>query len=464
MKLKNLFHIVLLAGVVMCVAPACTKEGPAGPPGTDGTDGVDGTDGKDGVDGGSDCKLCHNPTTVDLITVQYQFSKHGHGEAAFEESGNTTCAPCHAQEAYKYVVKNNVPSTFVLNTTTNKYVNQYVTVATAAYGEIGCSTCHSAIHSTYQTSDMAFTTVAPVSMTMWGGAADKTIDLKADGGMSNMCVKCHQPRPQTNLQTGNVQDYKAVAANPTALAYNSDNDKDPANIIRPSYRMHIHYGSVGAIYAGMGGVEFTGAETYANSAHTAVASCRDCHMGAMNERAGGHTFFMRNSVPHTGLNANTKWNFNGCNATGCHLSPVDSKNSALWVNPRAEIQTLLNDLAAKLVVNGVEIMNRNNDLETNLWAGITKNNYDGYLNVYDPSLNPGVGTDNVTGTFQNTGNTSSYTPEQKAYNSSLPKLSLTNAQYGAILNFQMCLRDYSLGIHNFKYTKALLKNSIAVLP
>jgi len=40
---------------------------------------------------------------------------------------------------------------------------------------------------------------------------------------------------------------------------------------------------------------------------------------------------------------------------------------------------------------------------------------------------------------------------------------ITNAQFGAIINFQLCLREYSLGIHNLDYTKALLTNSLAVL-
>jgi hypothetical protein len=34
---------------------------------------------------------------------------------------------------------------------------------------------------------------------------------------------------------------------------------------------------------------------------------------------------------------------------------------------------------------------------------------------------------------------------------------------GAMINFQMVLRDYSLGIHNYKYSEALLQNSIEAL-
>jgi len=445
MKLNNLTRLLLLAFVIMCVAPSCVKEGPMG---LTGPAGEDGADGKDGKDANETCKMCHTPTSVDLISTQFQFSKHEYGEAAFEEAGSTGCTPCHAQEAFKDVVKRNVPATFSLNAATGKYVNDYATSSSTAYGEIGCSTCHSSLHTTYGSADLAFTTVAPVPMTMWGGK--KIIDLKADGGKSNLCVKCHQPRPQTNLQTGNVQDYVAIAANPTTLAYDSNNNSATTNIVRPSYRMHIHYGSVGAIFAGMGGVEFAGPETYKNSTHTTAASCSDCHMGTMYNRAGGHTFV-------------AKGNLTTCNTAGCHTTAVTSSSTTLWATPRAEIKKLLNDLAAKLTVNGVDILNRNPDTEHNLWAGLTTNNYDGYLNVFDPVNNSDYATKNPAGTFQNPTASSSWTAEQKAANAAMPKLSLTNAQYGALLNFQLCLREYSLGIHNYAYTKALLTNSIAIL-
>ena len=49
---------------------------------------------------------------------------------------------------------------------------------------------------------------------------------------------------------------------------------------------------------------------------------------------------------------------------------------------------------------------------------------------------------------------------QKDINNALPIFpSLTNGIMGAMINFQMCLREFSLGIHNTKYTKALLTNT-----
>ena len=464
MKLRNLFQLALLATVIMFTSPSCVKEGPMGPAGADGTNGTNGVDGINGINGtnaGGTCAVCHTKAKVDLISTQFQLSKHNHGTAAFEEAGIPGCTPCHAQEAFKYVVKNNIPSTFSADPKkAGFFKNDYTTIPSAAYGNIGCGTCHSEIHTTYAEGDMALTTVAAVPMTMWGGL--KTIDIKADGGVSNLCVKCHQPRPFVNALTGNVQDYVAIAATPAGVMYDGTAELPNTNDkVRPAYRMHTHYGTAGAVFAGMGGVEFAGIP-YTNSAHTTAASCVDCHMGDMNGKAGGHTF-------------TAKGNLKTCNATGCHSTEVNDKTPRLWVDPRAEIKTLLNNLAAKLTIGGVDILNRNPDAEHNLWVGLTTNKYDGYLNIYDPINNPNGVASNGNKTFKfipgsvnpstdALGFPKTWAPEYKVINTALPEMpNLTNAQFGAIINFQLCLRDYSLGIHNYAYTKALLTNSIAVL-
>jgi len=446
---KNLFVIgigFLLIGA--SIFSACTKEGPMGPAGTNGTNGTNGangTNGTNGVDGGTNCQECHNPATVTMAATQYELSKHSFGEAAFGEAGNATCAPCHESEGFKYVVASNILSTFTLNTTTNKYVNNYVATSSTAYGEFTCNTCHSSLHTTYGKEDFSpLTSVAPVSSTMWGGAL--TFDAIAKGGKSNLCIKCHQPRPITASTNGNVIDYAGLAANPTAVFY------DPAsstNILKPSYRTGAHYGTVGAIYVGKGGVEFgTG---YSNSPHTAIATCQDCHMASINGTSGGHTFFAAG-------------NYNGCNQTGCHLDNPLSSASTKVVATQTAAKTALNNLAAKLKIGTVEILSRNPDSEGNLWYGKTTNNYDGYFNFYDPSSNPEGETNNPGGVFQNPSPSNSWTADQKAHNLTLPLLTLTNAQMGAVINFQLCLREYSLGVHNTNYTMTLLNNSIAALP
>ncbi len=457
--MKNLIKLISFVFVAVSLLTSC--EGPMGPAGKDGADGLA------GVDANETCKLCHNSTTVDLISVQYQFSKHKYGEAAFEESGSTGCSPCHTQEAFRYVVKNNTPVAFTL--AGGVYSNPYSASAGNTYGEFGCVTCHSSLHTTFAGTDFApLTSVAAVPLTMWGGT--KTVNLTHDGGKSNLCVKCHQPRPFVRtFGDKNVVDYAALAnsANATLTFFDGNAPTSTANVntIRPGYRTHTHYGTAGAMFAGVGGVEFgTG---YTNSWHTANATCQDCHMAPITGRAGGHTFV-------------AKGNFNGCNVTGCHsATPITSATTtAYWKATRDATKLKLDQLAAKLTIGGVDILNRNPTSSegsylivdgkpvlagVNLWAGITTNKYDGYLNIYDPATNPLGSTFNAS-MFQNPNPSTSWTVAQTAYNLTLPKITLTNAQMGAIINFQLVLRDYSLGIHNTKYTTTLLTNTIAALP
>jgi hypothetical protein len=455
-KLQSLTYLIAILPFIALIIffTSCTKEGPMGPAGKDG---VNGTNGTNGVNGGTTCQTCHNGKVVESMATQFELSKHSYGVAAEEEAGNTSCGPCHLSEAFKYVCENNIPSTFTL--TAGKYVNDYASIATEAYGPITCFTCHNKLHTKYDTSDLeSLTNTAAVKMTMWAGAL--TIDLAQKGGTSNLCVKCHQPRPFTaSNQDGRVLNYDSLKSFPTAIFYDSAIGKGKGNQLIPGYRTHTHYGVVGAVFAGKGAVEFPGSEPYANSTHTTVAACQDCHMSTMSGKAGGHSFFIRSSSG--GLTSSTTWNFNGCNASGCHdkTGPVSATNTGYWTFPRNTIKGLLEQLAAKLVENGTEIMNKSNDAEANLWYGLTSKNYDGYLNVFDPVNNP----TNTTGCFQNASPSSSWSAADKAKNLTFPKLHLTNAQMGAIINFQFCLREYSLGIHNYKYSKALLTNTIAKL-
>jgi hypothetical protein len=438
--MKNLIKLVSFLTFTGFILTSC--EGPMG------LAGKDGTAGKDGKDANETCKECHNPTVVDAVAVQFELSKHSFGEAAFEEAGSTSCGPCHLSEAFKYVCSNNIPSTFTLNATTGKYSNDYATISSKAYGEIGCFTCHSSLHTTFAGTDFSpLTTTAAVSMTMWKGT--KSINLTQDGGMSNLCVKCHQPRPLTTsstLSNGDVVDYASLTSDPTAVFYDNAVGNAAPNKVVPSYRTHVHYGTVGAVFAGQGGIQFTGSLAYENSTHTTAASCQDCHMATMSGKAGGHTF-------------TAKGNFNSCNTTGCHSSAINSSSTTLFKTPRTEIQGLLNTLATKIntVGGGTDILHKESDAEANLWVGLTTSNYDGYLNIYDPSTNP-------AGAWKNPGSTSSWTTAQKATNDALPTFpSLKNVVMGSMINFQMCLREYSLGIHNYKYSKALLQNSIEAL-
>ena len=450
--MKRLLMLVLSGIMVMAVSGfifiGCTKEGPQGPAGASGTNGKDANE---------TCKLCHAKDVVDKVATEFELAKHSWGTTAFAEAGNVGCTPCHVQKAFVYVCQNNVPSTFTFNTTTKVWVNDYSTVASDALGAIGCFACHTSLHTTYGTQDLALTTTAPVAMTMWGGA--KTINLTQDSGFANLCVKCHQPRPMTcnNDPAGRLLNYDSLKNFPKVVFYDSATGATN-KYVKPSYRMHIHYGAIGAIYAGMGGIEFSGTYSYANSKHTTVASCQQCHMAEpMTGIAGGHAFNVRNAK-ESALSSSTTWNFNGCNVANCHAdAPLDA-NSAKFKDTRTAVKALLDALALKLnsYGGGHDILHADAS-STNLWWGITTKNYDGYLDIYDPSTN-------AAGAFRNPYPSGSWTAAQKAANLALPKFpKLLFVQAGALINFQLCLREYSLGIHNTSYSKALLQNSIDAL-
>jgi hypothetical protein len=159
---------------------------------------------------------------------------------------------------------------------------------------------------------------------------------------------------------------------------------------------------------------------------------------------------MRNAK-ESALSSSTTWNFGGCNQEGCHAASPITATSATFKDTRAEIKTLLDALAAKINAcgQGHDILHKD-AASTNLWAGITTNNYDGYLDIYSSSTNPsGYWRDPYGSGSTNAGK---------------PKFpSLMNVQVGALINFQFCLREYSLGIHNTKYVKALLTNTVEAM-
>jgi hypothetical protein len=441
--MKNLIKLTTLFVAAGFFLASC--EGPMGPAGKDGTNG---TNGAAGTDANETCKECHNPEMVDAVAVEFEMSKHNTGIVAEEEAGNVGCTPCHTSQAFRYVCENNIPSTF-LQGTNGKYTNQYASIPTATLGAIDCFTCHNKLHTDgYTGAQMTMlTNTAAVSMTMWAGT--KSINLTQDGAMGNLCVKCHQPRPlakSSSISDGNVVNYDSLKNFPALVFYNSAVGNAAPNKVVPSYRTHIHYGAVGAVFAGVGGIEFPGTLDYTSSPHATAAACQNCHMATLNGVSGGHTFW-------------AKGNFNGCNVAGCHDANPVSATSSLFTNTRTATKALLDQLAAKINTIGgaTPILHSEPDATANLWAGLTTGNWDGYLNIYDPSSNP-------AGVWKNPGSTSSWTQPQKDINNALPTFpSLTNGQMGALINFQLCLREFSLGIHNTKYSAALLTNSIAII-
>ena len=229
----------------------------------------------------------------------------------------------------------------------------------------------------------------------------KTADIKSGNSSSNLCLRCHQPRSVTGI--GNI--LSNLGAINTTLGAN------------PAYSAGIHYNSGQVLAAGVGGIEFVGSEAYKNSSHVAATSCATCHMPKKSSLPGylGHRF---------GISGN----YDAC-AT-CHQGMT--AGHALNTGSKAAIETLIGQLADKLK----NVVGSGNDI-------VMPN---GNLSVYNATNNP-------AGYWGAPGNLAFST------------LTLTNAQFGAIINYQLVARSAGArsGAHNFPYVKALLQNSIEAL-
>lgn len=281
--------------------------------------------------------------------------------------------------------------------------NNYVTDATAASlpGRLRCFTCHSNVHTTYTIDDFfPLTWTEPVQMVMWGGT--KTLDFPK--ASSKLCAKCHQPRAVTN-QTGAI-DYSVLVSSPAV----------PFTLAQINYRVGVHYGTEAAMNRGEGGIEF-GTGYVKDHPHNQAAACATCHMADPQGTTGGHSF-----VP----------GFNGCNTTGCHTAM--SATNAGYTALITQFNTLLSTLGGQLnaIGAGHDILQR--DPVDKQWHG--------YIDFYDVAANP-------AGFWGAPGNP--------------PFPSLTNEQFGALINFQLLVRDGSSGIHNPKYMIQLLQNTITAL-
>ena len=393
--MKKLLKLISLATISVLIFTAC--EGPMGPMGSRGEQGPRGERGERGINGkDATCNLCHFSSSVQAIVYDYDnFSLHAYGTAYASAGARAECAPCHSNKGFHYVVNENKPANFIGN------ANQF-TVDVSAYlrnpDPISCKTCHAGYHTEdYDWFDL--TTVAPVPMTMWGSA--KTITFTGNAASSNLCAKCHQPRPITGT-TGPI-NYDLLVSNPV----------DTYGQSTLSYRTGIHYSSQAALYAGTGGIEFGDWGSRPSSWHVTRVSCARCHMAETDSRyTEGHTFVAT---------------LKGC-VVSCHQNNESALNDRM-VTQQAELDQLISNLADKINAIG----GGNNIIES-----------DGYFNIYDAGSNP-------TGYWRNPAHGTPALP------------SLTNAHVGAIINYQLVVRSSGAAYHNYPYVKKLLETSIAVI-
>ncbi len=387
--------LLLLSGAttfLLGVALLTSCEGPMGPAGADGQNGKDGTDGTDGVNAGTTCVECHNDKGIIVDkSAQVAYSMHIAGET-IDEAGRNGCAPCHASQGFLDVLAHNPPLS-AYNTST--LVSSPVRVG-------DCFTCHK-IHENGDSTDWAFRGGESFHMLI-----DSANLVMNRGEINNMCSRCHQPRKPNPM--------------PTMTALN-----DPMNIT--SYRYGPHYGTQGAMAAGMGGIMLAGSEEPGENPH-ADASCADCHMLKSGPFVGGHTWAMKDEV--SGAD----------NMAACKQCHTTSGTNFDFNGGQTEIEELLVQL------------------ETAMDMYIEKENeeFTGYLDIYDPNSNP-------NGRYQARAG-ASWSQAQKDINAALPLLKdagFTNLHGAAFIDLVMVKKDHSYGVHNPPYIHALLQNAIESL-
>ena len=207
-------------------------------------------------------------------------------------------------------------------------------------------------------------------------------------------------------------NYLAIQGNSNLCANCHQSRRAEPNIASPGTTFNItsthygpHHGSQANVLAGVGFAEIAGSVAYpaAGSSYHIAASCTGCHMAEFDGE-GGHSF-----TP----------SLSSCN--GCHTT-ADFNYGGV----QAEIDGLLDELRDLLVAAGVVEQGHEDIYEINQETGVIE------LVSYAGEYHPVVGTH-----------------------------SMAHAQ--GFYNWIGLVEDRSAGVHNPKYVKALLVNSIAAM-
>jgi len=449
--------------------------GPAGPTGAAGAAGAAGATGPMGPQGPAgvlsvNCLQCHihdkGPSSGyagsfaekrDNAKSEYDHSVHAEAPHHLYAGQNAGCAYCHSNEGYNSRVETGAEPTYTYNATTGIYTYVFNAPAAVSSGlstlptNVSCFTCHKG--NANDSMKLKYNKDS-VAIALWSSPWNAKYGKISQDKKSLTCLNCHQARPVTyNTTVGggngtNVLD--SLLINMTTRIYDSTKTAATGNKLSPGYRTGGHYGWPGNMFLGVGygPAEIPGPFVYQNSAHTTQASCVMCHMatptaGSSQYYTGGHTFMALNS-------------FKGCNVVDCHNGSM-SATATQFVSARNLSKTLLDSLGDLLKYNGSDLMMvdpvpfkadhsaMSAAPEGNLWYKFTTRRFNGYFNIYDATYNP-------NGAFKAT-NTNPGVGFKKYPN-------LTKGQLACMLAFQAGLREYSGGIHNYKYTVALLRNAI----
>jgi len=439
--------MLLILGLLFFSLQGCSHDDYIPVPGPTGADGTNGTN---GVNGTTSCETCHSVAHKQPIADAFKLSGHDAGIPINgvltkhvyggyykgTNNGNTTfsdgslnsdrafCSQCHSQEGYVDNAKYGKPNSTGYNNVTS----------------ISCEGCHGTTHRSFNfTTDGNDFGLKQITATTQKTFPQFTLNASPTGGKStsNTCVTCHQIRPDANgyykrpvIESAEVDGNGAVVINNTTggLMYRFWSKRMLAKAMpgypagTTNYKAYANTG-IGAhespnadIWMGITGVDIEGSTTHLpaakSAAHYKSNSCVTCHQDtpkAGSVTTGSHTLAI---------------SYQSC-AT-CHTSAANAETMVTTFH--AEYDKSLNDLRLALSAKTAYFTTSSS----------------GSIGIKFPTLPAVTGSTDPTVWF--------VTRED---------FPLKYAQ--AYWNFKMLNGDFSKGVHNPLYVRALFKNSIEAL-
>lgn len=406
--------VALLLGTAVVGAAlgvGCGSDGDAGPPGAPGPTGVAGPAGPEGpgptsgLDGGPlSNPACTTPChTFNGVVDQWRFSNHSHPQE--NEIGGGACGNCHAIDGIESRVAGRATTTGDAGALANvaqghlSYTSAPNTVSEIGYAgasTIGRIHC-STCHRFDQTTDPHVT----------GSYAAGQAPLRVAGGASDVAYI------EKTGDAGVVSEGQSVsygAGNLCVFCHKSR--KDARFYIQATNNLSVrwgpHNGPQSDLFSGRGGYGLNQAgETYGTATHTTIASaCVTCHMQPVAENGNTPDHTMKPKVAY-------------CKT--CHSTYTGTTFDV--DNGRSDVRRGLEELEAAL--NAASLITRASVAPFSPLT--TEELADGQFHLDSPR-SPGAPVDAPTA--------------------------------GAVYNYLLIARSKDLGVHNPRYTKQLLWDSI----
>jgi hypothetical protein len=346
---------------------------------------------------------CH---TFNGVVDQWRFSNHSHPQN--NEIGGGSCGNCHALDGIQQRVANKYVAGLdggVVTDVNKGHINYRVGAASGSVNEIGYAGASTIgrIHCA-TCHDFNPTTDPHVTGKYVAGQAP----LRVAGGVNDTVILEKTQDASAGVPTGTALNLRT--SNLCGMCHKSRKDiafyLTTPTVNVNSYRWGPHDGPQTDVFSGKGGYEFAG-RTYANSEHITIANaCVSCHMQPVTGNGNVPDHTMKPSLQYC--------------KSACHSQYTGSDFNI--DNGRQIVSSLLLELQDLL-------------------------NTAGYLTRSEVSPYPGLDAEQLA-------------DRQFQLDLARPAGSTATPRAGALYNYLIIARSKDLGVHNPRYTKLLLWDSI----